>query len=125
MLPEISVVIPMRNESLSVAELYRELTTVLEGFGRPYEIIAIDGNRLGYLTEQASAELAEACSGWQQRRYGWSVPPDRISPVADVLAALQAVIEHYTSLGIDRCVFLLPTRGDAVTAVREIAGRVL
>ena len=40
--PEISVVIPMRNESLSVAELYRELTTVLEGFGRPYEIIAID-----------------------------------------------------------------------------------
>jgi cystathionine beta-lyase len=60
---------------------------------------AVDGNRLGYLTEQAAAELAEACSGWQQRRYGWSVPPARISPVADVLAALQAVIEHYTPPG--------------------------
>ncbi len=42
MVPDISVVIPMRNESQSVAELYRELTTVLEAFGRPYEVIAID-----------------------------------------------------------------------------------
>jgi glycosyltransferase involved in cell wall biosynthesis len=42
MIPEISVVVPMRNESLSVAELHRELTAVLEAFGRPYEIIAID-----------------------------------------------------------------------------------
>lgn len=32
----------MRNESPNVAELYRELTAVLEGFGRPYEIIVID-----------------------------------------------------------------------------------
>jgi len=60
---------------------------------------AVDGNRLGYLTEQASAELAEACAGWQQRRYGWTVPPAWISPVADVLAALQAAIEHYTPPG--------------------------
>jgi len=35
------------------------------------------------------------------------------------------VLRHYESLGIDRCVFLLPTRGDAVTALRDIAGRVL
>lgn len=35
------------------------------------------------------------------------------------------VIEHYASLGIQRCVFLLPTRGDAVAAVREIAEKVL
>src|SRR3954466_322333 len=54
---------------------------------------AVDGNRFGYLTEPASAELAEACAGWQQRRYGWTVPPAWISPVADVVAALQAVIE--------------------------------
>jgi probable F420-dependent oxidoreductase len=37
----------------------------------------------------------------------------------------RAVIDHYASLGIGRCVFLLPTRGDAVAAVREIAGKVL
>lgn len=42
MRPEISVVVPMRNESPNVAELYRELTSTLSAFGRPYEIIAID-----------------------------------------------------------------------------------
>ena len=60
---------------------------------------AVDGHRLGYLTEQAAAELAEACAGWQRRRYGWEVRPERIAPVADVLAALQAVIELYTPPG--------------------------
>ena len=40
--PEISVVVPMRNESPNVAELYAELTSVLAAFGRSYEIIAID-----------------------------------------------------------------------------------
>ena len=40
--PEISVVIPVRNEALNVPALYEELTTTLEGFGRRYEIILID-----------------------------------------------------------------------------------
>src|SRR5258708_39053268 len=40
---EISVVIPMRNESPNVEALYRELTTTLGGFGRSYEILATDG----------------------------------------------------------------------------------
>ena len=34
------------------------------------------------------------------------------------------VVAHYDSLGIDRCVFLLPPRGDAVAAVRDIAAKV-
>jgi glycosyltransferase involved in cell wall biosynthesis len=34
--------VPMRNEAASVPELYSELTAALEGFGRPYEIVAID-----------------------------------------------------------------------------------
>jgi glycosyltransferase involved in cell wall biosynthesis len=42
MTPEISVVVPMRNEAPNVEQLYRELTTTLEGFGRPYEVLAID-----------------------------------------------------------------------------------
>jgi probable F420-dependent oxidoreductase len=37
----------------------------------------------------------------------------------------RSVVEHYGSLGIDRCVFLLPTRGDAVDAVGTIAKQVL
>ena len=54
MRPEISVVVPMRNESLNVAELHAELTTVLSGFGRPYEIIAIDDGS----TDDTFAQLA-------------------------------------------------------------------
>ena len=40
--PDISVIVPMRNESRNVDQLYQELTTTLEAFGRPYEIVAID-----------------------------------------------------------------------------------
>jgi glycosyltransferase involved in cell wall biosynthesis len=40
--PEISVVIPVRNEAPNVAALYEELTTTLESFGRRYEIIVVD-----------------------------------------------------------------------------------
>jgi glycosyltransferase involved in cell wall biosynthesis len=42
MTPEISVVVPMRNEAPNVEQLCSELTAALEAFGRPYEIIAID-----------------------------------------------------------------------------------
>lgn len=42
MKPEVSVVIPMRNEGPNVVDLHRELTSTLEQFGRPFEIIAID-----------------------------------------------------------------------------------
>jgi len=53
MAPEISVVVPMRNESPNVAGLYRELTAALSGFGRPYEIIAIDDGSTDDTFDQA------------------------------------------------------------------------
>jgi glycosyltransferase involved in cell wall biosynthesis len=40
--PELSVVIPVRNESPNIDDLYRELTGTLTAFGRPYEIIVVD-----------------------------------------------------------------------------------
>ena len=40
--PEISVVVPMRNESPNVEGLYRDVTSSLTPFGRSYEILAID-----------------------------------------------------------------------------------
>jgi glycosyltransferase involved in cell wall biosynthesis len=40
--PELSVVIPARNEAPSLEELYHELTDALVGYGRPYEIIIVD-----------------------------------------------------------------------------------
>jgi glycosyltransferase involved in cell wall biosynthesis len=42
MAPEISIVVPMRNESLNIEGFYRELTSSLTEFGRSYEVVAID-----------------------------------------------------------------------------------
>jgi glycosyltransferase involved in cell wall biosynthesis len=40
--PELSIVIPVRNEARSLVELHRELTETLVAWGRPYEILIID-----------------------------------------------------------------------------------
>jgi glycosyltransferase involved in cell wall biosynthesis len=52
--PHLSVVIPIRNESASIPELYRQLTETLERWGRPYEILAIDDGS----TDDSFAKLA-------------------------------------------------------------------
>ena len=43
--------------------------------------------------------MARACAGWLARRYGWEVPPAWITPLADVVAGLQAAIERFTPPG--------------------------
>jgi len=42
MSPEVSVVIPVRNEAPGLRELHRELTNTLSAWGRSYELIVID-----------------------------------------------------------------------------------
>jgi glycosyltransferase involved in cell wall biosynthesis len=42
MTPEISLVVPMRNESPNVERLYRDVTASLTPFGRSYEIVVVD-----------------------------------------------------------------------------------
>jgi len=42
MSPDVSVVIPVHNESPNIPELYRELTEVLERWGARYEILVVD-----------------------------------------------------------------------------------
>jgi cystathionine beta-lyase len=60
---------------------------------------AVDAGRFGYLPTDAALEMARACAGWQSRRYGWEVPAEWITPLPDVLAGLQAAIEHFTPAG--------------------------
>jgi cystathionine beta-lyase len=60
---------------------------------------AVDSGRLGYLTTEAATDMGRACADWQRRRYGWDVPPERITPLADVVAGLQATIERFTPPG--------------------------
>lgn len=52
MQPEISLVIPIYNEAPNIEALYGEVTTALDGWGRPYEVLLIDDG-----STDGSAEL--------------------------------------------------------------------
>src|SRR5437899_11693518 len=42
MSPDLSVIVPVRNEAPSLKELHREVTQTLAGWGRSYELIIVD-----------------------------------------------------------------------------------
>jgi glycosyltransferase involved in cell wall biosynthesis len=54
MTPDLSVVIPIRNESPNIPQLFDEFTTVLEGLGRTYEILFVEDGS----TDDSFARLA-------------------------------------------------------------------
>ena len=60
---------------------------------------AVDRSRLGYLPPEDAAAMSAACAGWYSRRYGWDVPPAWITPLGDVVAGLEAAIEHFSAPG--------------------------
>src|SRR5207248_507706 len=65
---ELSVVIPIRNESANIAELYRELTEVLERWGRSYEVVAVDDGSTDDSFDQL-CRLQERDSRWRIIRF--------------------------------------------------------
>src|SRR3954452_17188742 len=46
---------------------------------------AVDAARFGYVGEDVIADMARACAEWQEHRYGWQLPIEWITPLADVL----------------------------------------
>lgn len=59
----------------------------------------IHAAQVGYLPQALSREMSAATAEWQRKRYGWDVPAEFVHPVADVLAALIATVDHYTAPG--------------------------
>jgi glycosyltransferase involved in cell wall biosynthesis len=53
--PEISVVVPMRNEAPNVQDFHAEVMATLEAFGRPFEVLVIDDGS----TDDTFARLSE------------------------------------------------------------------
>jgi glycosyltransferase involved in cell wall biosynthesis len=53
--PELSLVIPLRDEEANVGPLYEELTSVLAAIGRPYELILVEDGSV----DQTFARLRE------------------------------------------------------------------
>ncbi|MCI1018677.1 aminotransferase class I/II-fold pyridoxal phosphate-dependent enzyme [Microbacterium sp. C5A9] len=60
---------------------------------------AIDEETLGYLSPPLAARLGEATAGWMQSEYGWTIDPERVHPVSDVMAALRVAVEEYAPAG--------------------------
>ncbi len=56
----------------------------------------VDQNQLGYLPVPLREQLSAACAGWLAGCYGWQVPGDRVRPLGDVIAGLQAAIDLFT-----------------------------
>nr|WP_314842153.1 aminotransferase class I/II-fold pyridoxal phosphate-dependent enzyme [uncultured Microbacterium sp.] len=56
---------------------------------------AIDEENLGYLSPPVAAELGSATAEWMLREYDWSVDPERVHPVSDVMAVLRVAVEEY------------------------------
>lgn len=67
---------------------------------------AVDRGLHGYLPPTLVRAMAEATSARLQAGYGWTVEPDAVHPVADVLHAFETTIEMFSTPG---CPVILPT----------------
>lgn len=59
----------------------------------------VDRGLFGYTPEHLGVEMSQATATYYRERYGWDVPAEHVRPVADVLAGLTAVMDHFARPG--------------------------
>lgn len=59
----------------------------------------VNNAQLGYLPDHLKTTLGEAYAQFSQQRYGTAPQPEHVRPIVDVVEALIAVINHYTTPG--------------------------
>jgi cystathionine beta-lyase len=66
---------------------------------------AVDRGELGYPAfRRSGGQLGEAYAGFAQRHHGWTVPPDRVLPTADVTVGVRIALDVLS----DRAPMVLP-----------------
>ena len=60
---------------------------------------AVDASAFGYLPAAVSDAMSAAYAGWSADRYGWTVDPADVRPVADVVTALRLVLTRFSRPG--------------------------
>lgn len=59
----------------------------------------VDQGFYGYLPDSLETGLAEAVSAWYQRATGWSIAPENIHSMPDVLKGLEITLRHFSPKG--------------------------
>jgi cystathionine beta-lyase len=57
---------------------------------------AVDDGDLGYLAPATTRRMAEATVSWHQDQYGWTITPESVHPVSDVMAALEVAVTKFS-----------------------------
>jgi cysteine-S-conjugate beta-lyase len=57
------------------------------------------GRRFGYLSDELTRELQDACAAWQREHHGWQVAPGDVHVVPNVIRALEITIRHFSTPG--------------------------
>lgn len=59
----------------------------------------VDAGLFAYLPPRHKREMQRAVADYLRSRVGWDVPPARVNEMPDVIAVLQAAIEHFSEPG--------------------------
>jgi cystathionine beta-lyase len=60
---------------------------------------AVTAGDLGYLAPATTRRMAEATASWLRQDYGWTVPPENIHPVSDVMSAFDVTVRRFSPAG--------------------------